>query len=247
MTESTNPEIDPEEFFNEGFEAGRGTVSDEFLDDLSEKLTDELGFDPDEVDELLYDPAPRRGRRRRRSRTSAPVQAPRRKRRKARTYAQTTGRKGRGRTGRQLKGMLGKFKQYAFPIAAGGSFLMQYAARADALKAAGSITTGGYAGILEAIKFDLTNFNASAAMTRVSSNISTIGVPLVGGYLVKKVGGGFVKGGVEKDVVEIVGDLLTGYGVATGVKKILDPPINVPQQQPQQQQQPQNTYVPWGY
>ncbi len=259
-------EIDPEEYFNEGFATGQETAADDLREQIVDTFED-AGYDPDEVEELLYDPAPRRGRRRKKVRRydPAPAKAPGRKRRKAKGTVGTSKRRKKGRrAGTKVKGMLNKFKGYAFPVAAGGSFIMQYAARADTLKAAGSITTGGYAGILKAIQWDISHFNVSDAMTRVSNNLSTIGVPLVGGYLVKNVGGGMVKSGVERDVLEIAGDLLMGYGAALGTKKVLDPPIEMARQpdrqmqrvqqpqtqiqiQPQIQEQQQDSYIPWGY
>jgi hypothetical protein len=249
MTEpEVQGQVDSEEYFNEGFATGQETAADDLREQIADTFTS-AGFDPDEVDQLLYDPDP------------APRKKHRRHRRHAKQYdpAPKKERKSK-RVGKKVKGMLGKFKGYVFPVAAGGSFLMQYATRADTLKAAGSITTGGYAGILQAIQWDISHFNASDAMKRLSSNLSTVGVPLVGGYLVKNIGGGIVKSGVERDVLEIAGDLLIGYGVALGTKKILDPPIEIarkPQmqmmqrvQQPQMQMQTvqqRDTYIPWGY
>lgn len=249
--ETQGATADPDEYFNEGFETGQETEHDDLLEQVADTFED-AGYDPDEVEELLYDPAPRRRRHRRRV-AYDPAPRRRRSRRAATVVAPRGRRKGRRRTGRKVgrkvKGMLSKFKSYALPAAAGGSFLMQYAARADALKASGAITTGGYGGILEAVRYDITHFNASDAMTRVSSNLSTIAVPLVGGYLVKNVGSGFVKSGIEKDIIEIVGDILMGYGAAVGVKKVLDPPVGPARRQPVTvQAQPQvDSYQPWGY
>lgn len=272
MTEPEVPgqEIDPETYFNEGFATGQETAADDLREQIADEL-DDAGFDPDEIDQALftgdtdiYSPR-RRKHRKHRKHAKQYDPAPRRGRKKSRKYDPAPKRRSR-KVGTKVKGMLGKFKDYAFPVAAGGSFIMQYAARADTLKAAGSITTGGYAGILKAIQWDISHFNASDAMTRVSSNLSTIGVPLIGGYLVKTVGGGMVKGGIERDVIEIAGDLLMGYGTALGVKRVLDPPVTMVRQldrgtmrhvqQPQMQmQQPQihmqerqqETYIPWGY
>lgn len=231
--------IDPEDYFSEGFAAGQEAVSDELREQIAEQLSGE-GFDPDDIEEALYDPAPRRrGRKHRGTRRMrrAYDPAPRRRSRKGkgrrmRTYAQTTGKNGYRR---RAKGMLGKLKQYAMPGAAGVTFFAAYSLRAKQLNMS----------LMDAIMYDVKNFDSTAAMKRVQDNAGEIATPLIAGWAVKKTG-------IAGKYSALAGDILTGLGIGKAAKTILDPPITAPLrteqrvQEIREQPQAMTTYrSPW--
>lgn len=242
MTEETGTEIDmdtsgldPEDVFEEGFNTGQELASDELLDNIANRFEDE-GFDPDEIDELLYDPAPRRrrrrsGRRRHRSMDPAPRRR-RRKHRKGKSYdpAPRRGRRG-GRRRRydvapkrrthRSKGMLKDLLDNSGIITYGGKFIMDYAARADVLKAAGSITTGSYGGIFEALQYDIANFKMADATTRVQKVAVASVLEGVAGMVLKSPKINNKMKGYGKPL----GDALIGYAAAVVSKAVLDPPV----------------------
>jgi len=262
---------------------GYQAAADELRDEIAEQYEDE-GFDPEEIDELLYDPAPRRGGRgrkrrvRRRGARRSLDPAPRRRkssRRKSRRGVKRYDpapkrRRGRGRRGvrrydvpktrhRKKKGMLKLVLDNAGIIAGGGKFIMDYAARADALKLQGSIDNGSYAGIFEAIQFDMVNFKMADASARVQKVFPTVALQGVAGMVLKSSRVNSAMKGYGKPA----GDVLLGVAIATAAKAILDPPIvrtparrqpamaavQMPQNrvQIQPQIQTQETYIPWGY
>ena len=105
----------------------------------------------------------------------------------------------------------------------------------------------------------MANFNLNDAAGRVTANVGQIGVPVVGGVVLKEFLGG--KNTDMSLLADIIGDVAIGVGGAILVKKILDPPVTAarqparqmqriqqPQPAPIKAQQPQdNTYTPWGY
>ncbi len=212
-------EIDPEELFNEGYQTGAELESEELREQIEDQLIDE-GFDPDDIDEMLYDPAPRRGRRRhRRSHRSydpAPRRRRRSRRRSGRRYdpAPRRGSKSgyygklKKKYGKHAKGMLGKFRKFALPGAAGLTFLGAYMTRASQLGVS----------VPDAITKDIKEFDGKAAMKRVQDSAGEIATPLVAGWAIKetKVAGKYSG---------LIGDVLTGIGLGTFAKKVLDPPV----------------------
>ena len=174
MTEELHTSDNNEaEHFNDGFETAYDIASQESLEIMMQELED-AGFDPDEIEEALYDPAPRRGRRhhggrkgRRHARRSYDPAPPRRgrKSRSASAYPRK-GKKGR-------KGKLAKFRKFVLPTTTVGSFYLSYAANAKAR----NLT------LLDALKADLSNWDVNKVMTKIQNNpmplVGTVGVPIV--------------------------------------------------------------------
>lgn len=216
--------VSPETLFNEGLEAGRTLAGDEYREQLEDQLLD-AGFDPDDIDEALYDPAPdpapRKGRRRKSKKS------------RSRSYDPSPGRR-RGRRGRRgtsrraydpgyrskAKGTLTKLRKYVFPGVAGGTFLLDYNARAGVLKGQGAKLKNGTAvtDIFTAIMYDFENFDSNAAMGRLQTNMVNYGAPLVGGFALKKTN-------LAGKYSGILGDLLMGFGAGKLAKTIMDPPV----------------------
>ncbi len=217
MTEpELDPGIDPEELFNEGYQTGAELESEELREQIEDQLIDE-GFDPDDIDEMLYDPAPRQGRRRHRRSHRSYDPAPRRRRRSRRRSGRRydpaprrrSGWRGKAKKyGKRTKGMLGKFRKYALPGAAGLTFLGGYMARAKQLNMS----------VPDAMMKDIKEFDGKAAMKRVQDSAGEIATPLVAGWTIKetKVAGKYSG---------LIGDVLTGIGLGTFAKKVLDPPV----------------------
>ncbi|MDP2366130.1 MAG: hypothetical protein Q8M94_20455, partial [Ignavibacteria bacterium] len=194
IEEPCNQEIEPDAF-NDGFEAAYDIASSETqeqLEDLEEQLIDD-GYDPEDVQELLYDPAPRKGGRRRKARRGRKSRrydpAPRRSKRR--------GRRGRGsrrydpapqyfvRAKKRVKGLLPKLRKLAIPGAAGVTFYAAYVKRATDLHGAGKITENN---VFKAIQYDVENFNATDAVARVQKAAPAILTPVIGGWAIKKSG-----------------------------------------------------------
>lgn len=193
------------------FEAGHETGAQETLEDVEQRLID-AGHDPEEVKELLYDPAPRRrGRKKQRTRRSrtqhvrSPAYVYDPDPRKRKVTAKRTGK----------KGTLAKLKKFAIPGAAGLTFYGGYVKRAEELFTAGKITEKS---VFKAIEYDFKNFNGTDAMNRVKSQAGEIATPLIAGWAVKETK-------VLGKYSGIAADLLTGFGIGVGAKAILDPPI----------------------
>jgi len=230
MAEQEGAGIDPEQYFNEGVSTGQEIGVEETLGQVAEKFA-EAGYDPDEINELLYDPAPRRRRRHvRRASNGAPRR--RRSHRRVAMYDPAPRRRHRRRTydpapkryASRGSGALGGLLNYAGIIAGGAKFVLDYQARAKALGV--NPTTGLPHTILTAIEFDMKNFNASDAMTRVTGALPTIVVEAVAGYALKsrKINAAL------KGYGRPAGDVALGVAAATLVKAFLDPPIGAPQQ-----------------
>lgn len=223
----TEPEqLDPGNYnpdaFNDGFEAAydiAGQETQEQLENLGEQLIND-GYDPDEVNELLYDPAPRRGKgkrkgkgRRKASRRSYDP-APRRGRGSRRRYDPAPQYYVRAK--KRAKGLLPKLRKLAIPGAAGLTFYAAYVKRATDLKAAGKIPENN---VFKAIQYDIENFNATDAVARMQTATPAILTPVIGGWAIKK-------SGILGKYSGIAGDILTGMGLGVAGKAILDPPIN---------------------
>lgn len=228
----TKTEIEPE------------LLDDDFTDDLEEpefeeevEITPEMeevadglieeGFDPSEVEEMLFDPAPRRRRgRRRRKSTRRYDPAPRRRRRtrrRSRRYdpaprARSAYPRRRKGYRRRAKGALGKLKKYVMPGVAGLTFYGAYQQRSKDLLAAGSITKDS---VFDAIMYDVKNFNGADAMTRLQDNATEIITPVIGSVIVKAV----KPGGQIGKVAGIMADALMGYATGKFGKVVLDPPM----------------------
>ncbi len=189
------------------FEAGIEAGAQETLEDVEQRLID-AGHDPEDVEELLYDPAPkRRGKKHRthrsyRGRTYDPDPAPR----KRKTTAKRTGK----------KGTLAKLKKFAIPGAAGLTFYGAYVKRAETLYAQKKITEKS---VFQAIQYDIKNFNGAAAMNRIQSQAGNIATPLLASWIVKETK-------ILGKYSGIGADLLAGFGIGVGAKAILDPPEN---------------------
>lgn len=191
---------------------------------MEQRLID-AGHDPEEVSELLYDPAPRRrgkincsakqratmpqickggGSRSSRARSYDP--APHRK--------VTAKRTGKGKKG--INGTLNKLKKFALPGAAGLTFYGAYVKRADDLLKTGKIPEKS---VFKAIEYDIKNFNGTDAMERVKKQGGEILTPLVASWGIKETK-------ILGKYSGLAADLLAGFGVGIGAKAVLDPPIN---------------------
>jgi hypothetical protein len=197
---------------NLDFEAGIETGAQETIEDVEQRLID-AGHDPEDVEELLYDPAPkRRGGKKRRvhksrvhhARSPAYVYDPAPRRRKV--TAKRTGK----------KGTLAKLKKFAIPGAAGLTFYGAYVKRAEDLFTAGKIPEKS---VFKAIEYDLKNFNGTDAMNRVKAQAGEIATPLIASWAVKETK-------ILGKYSGIAADLLAGFGIGVGAKAVLDPPIN---------------------
>lgn len=191
------------------FEAGIEAGVQETIEDVEQRLID-AGHDPEEVSELLYDPAPRRkggGKKTRKTpsrsyRARSYDPAPR----KRKITAKRTGK----------KGTLSKLKKFALPGAAGLTFYGAYVKRAEDLANAGKIPEKS---VFKAIEYDVKNFNGTDAMNRVKTQAGEIATPLIASWAVKETH-------ILGKYSGIAADLLAGFGVGIGAKAVLDPPIN---------------------
>lgn len=248
----------PEEFFNEGVIAGQELGESQTQERLADQLIDE-GFDPDEVNELLYDPAPRSHKGYRKGKRSCSAKqwakmpqickgsktsshhsryadpAPRRGRKGvSRRYDpapySTTARK----YGKKAKGMLTKLRPIVMPAAAGLTFYTAYTTRAKALFATAKIPKDS---VYEAIKYDLSYLDANAAVDRLQAKASGIITPAIIGTILK-----YGKQYVDPKLrapMDVTGDALIGMAIGTGFKILLDPPIQNSPPCPQAQAQTQ--------
>jgi len=228
-------------------DAGVSIGENNAREELYEQLVDQ-GFQEAEVSEMLYDPAPRRGRKGRgkincsaKQRATMPQMckgsrsydpAPRRgrkhrhhARRSVRRYdpaiSVTRYRDTARRYGKRAKGMLTKLKPLVMPAAAGLTFYTAYVSRATALFGAGKITKNS---VYEAIMYDLKNLDGNAAVDRLQQKASGIAMPAIIGTGLK-----YAKGYVDPKLrtpMDVVGDALIGMAIGTGFKAILDPPID---------------------
>lgn len=184
------------------YETGIEVGKEEALAELQTQLVDD-GYDPDDVQELLYDPAPKKRKKGTRKKTNQ------------RTYRPIGGTKKRKTTAKKPKKGLAKLRQYAMPGAAGLTFYGAYVKRADELFKAGKITKDS---VYEAIKYDAKNFDSKDAMQRLKDNAGEIVTPFLGAKLVQEL----------KPVGKYSGlaaDILMGLGTGFAAKTILDPPI----------------------
>lgn len=176
---------------------------------MERRLID-AGHDPEEVEELLFDPAPRRkgGKKNRKSPSRYS---------KARSYdpAPRKRKVTAKRTGK--KGMLSKLNKFALPGAAGLTFYGAYVKRAEDLFTAGKIPEKS---VFKAIEYDIKNFNGTDAMKRVQSQAGEIATPLIASWAVKETK-------ILGKYSGIAADLLAGFGVGIGAKAVLDPPVNI--------------------
>lgn len=222
MVEQTPDNSGNNDLFDEGFEAGQSSVEDELREQLAAQLEDE-GFDPGEIEELVFDPRRRGGRHRRgsrRYRTYDPARKRRRSRKRStaaptKTYARAAPRRKASRRGGKKKAkMLRTLERWAFPITGGVSFFYLYWMRAKELYGLGLVSSEN--DIFGAIMYDLKNFNVNDMFTRLVSNVGNYGLPLAGGFIVDntKILGKYSKAGSQ-----------ALYGTGAGIlgKTILDP------------------------
>ena len=224
MTEPEN--LDPgnmDENFNEGFETAYDIATQETQEQMADML-ENAGFDPDDIEEALYDPAPRRGRRRRKSKPArrsydpAPRRGRRRSRRRhARRSYDPAPRRRRGarrkttakRYGKKSK--LAKFRKFVMPAATAASFYMSYSATA---------TARGMT-VIDALKFDLANWSAQKTIDKVSANplpvVGTIGIPMVRGYIP----------GANSGIMAVAVDVIQGILTGQALTQIIDEPAPV--------------------
>ena len=176
---------------------------------MEQRLID-AGHDPEEVEELLYDPAPRRrGKKHHRKATRSHSYS------RARSYdpAPRKRKVTAKRTGK--KGTLNKLKKFAMPAAAGLTFYGAYVKRAEDLFNAGSIPEKS---VFKAIEYDVKNFNGTDAMNRVKAQAGEIATPLIASWAVKETH-------ILGKYSGIAADLLAGFGIGVAGKAVLDPPI----------------------
>lgn len=193
--------------FETGLEVGR----EEQLDELAGNL-EAAGYDPEEIGELLYDPAPRH---RRRHRKAGRRYDPMPKRR---------GRKGSRRrrydpapfaSGSRSRGLLSKLKPLVGVTVGGVVFYNAYTTRAAALFASGAIASNS---VMDAITYDLSHFSATDAMNRVKASPGAA-VTLVAGSIAK--GYGILP---KRGLIGLVVDAALGATAGMVAKQILDPP-----------------------
>jgi hypothetical protein len=193
--------------FDEGYESGETAA----LTEVQEMLVDE-GFDPEEVQEMLYDPAPRKkGSKKRKTTKRRYDPAPKR------TYRPVARGKTRKTTAKRKKpkGMLAKVKKFAMPGTAGVTFYASYLKRADELFTAGKITKKS---VYDAVEYDVKNFDVDDAVTRLKDNAGEIATPILAGALIKetKIAGKYSG---------LAADILNGLAAGKAGKVLLDPPI----------------------
>lgn len=207
MTEPNETNISPSNHdldFETGVEVGR----EEQLDELAQNL-EASGYDPEEVSELLYDPAPRR-RRHRKSKRYDP--APKRhRRRRSRRYDPAP-----FASGSRSRGLLSKLKPLVGVTVGGVVFYNAYTTRAAALFASGAITTNS---VMDAITYDLSHFSATDAMNRVKASPGAA-VTLVAGSIAK--GYGILP---KRGLIGLVVDAALGATAGMVAKQVLDPPM----------------------
>lgn len=245
ITPSQEINVENPENENIDFEAGIEVGREEQLTELEDQLVDQ-GYDPEEVDELLYDPAPRRRGRKKgkksRSHKRTYDPSPRRRFRRSRRYdpAPKNGYR------KKAKGILGKLKPFVGVGVGGLTFYGAYTKRTADLKAAGSLPAT--ANIFDAVMYDINHFNGNDAMARVQTKAAGIATPAIAGWAIKK----FVSGTAGK----LIGDALMGFAGGTAAKTILDPPIATQPRAPQisrtdlhvpEPQQNHNPYLNGGY
>ena len=210
-------ELNPDNEFD-GLEVAYDIASQETQEQIQD-LMEEQGYDPDEI-EALFDPAPRRQRRRQRRRQVAYDPAPRRRSRRR----ETTGKKRRSsKRGSGIKKSIGGLLNYAGIIAGGAKFLMDYNTRAKALGT--NPATSKPHTILTAIEFDMNHMDLAAAATRIQTAAPTIIGEAIGGYILKTPKVNSMAKGYGKPA----GDALYGIAAATFLKAFLDPPVGQPQ------------------
>lgn len=191
--------------FETGIEVGR----EEQLDELANQL-EERGYDSEEVNELLYDPAPRRRRGHRKAKRYDP--APKRhRRRRSRRYDPAP-----FASGSRSRGLLSKLKPLVGVTAGGVVFYNAYTTRAAALFASGAITTNS---VMDAITYDLSHFSVTDAMNRVKASPGAA-VTLVAGSIAK--GYGILP---KRGLIGLVVDAALGATAGMVAKQVLDPPI----------------------
>lgn len=183
-----------------------GAELDAAVFDLEEGLIAE-GFDPEDVQELLYDPAPKKRKKGKRRKTT-----------NQRSYRSIGTGKKRKTTAKKPKKGLAKIRPWVLPGAAAGTFYAGYITRAKELFAAGKITQDS---VFDAIKYDITNFNTTDAMNRLKNNAGEIVTPLLAAALVKEIKPIGKHSGLAADV-------LSGMGIGVAAKTILDPPLTPP-------------------
>ena len=193
--------------FDEGFESGETTA----LTEVEDMLVDE-GFDPEEVEEMLYDPAPRKKGRKKKTSKRRYDPAPQR-----RYKPRSTSGKKRKTTARRKKpkGMLAKMKKFAMPGTAGVTFYASYLKRADELFTAGQITKKS---VYSAVEYDVKNFDVDDALDRLKDNAGEIATPVLAAALVKETK-------IAGKHSGLVADILTGLAAGKAAKVLLDPPI----------------------
>lgn len=205
--ENTISQTAPDLDFETGLEVGR----EEQLDELASNL-EAQGYDPDEVSELLYDPAPRHRRRHRKARRFDPM--PKRR-----------GRKGSRRrrydpapfaSGSRSRGMLSKLKPLVGVAVGGVVFYNAYTTRAAALFASGAIAANS---VMDAITYDLSHFSATDALNRVKASPGAA-VTLVAGSIAK--GYGILP---KRGLLGLVVDAALGATAGMVAKQVLDPPM----------------------
>lgn len=181
------------------------------LEDVEQRLIDE-GYDPLDVEELLYDPAPRkRGKKyKRRPRARSYDPAP------LRSRVATRYRTVKEKVKRRIpKGIMAKVKKFVLPGTAGVTFYAAYIKRAEDLFNQGLISEKS---VFKAIEYDIKNFNTNDAMGRLKNNAGEIITPFLGGFLMKETK-------ILGKYTGVAADALFGMGIGVGAKTILDPPV----------------------
>lgn len=172
-------------------------------------------------EELLFDPAPKRGRSKKpRSGATGRFARPWHHKRGGFRYMDPASRLEKARSyARKAKDPFKKamvqIGPYVMPLAAVGAFYAEYTERADELLAAGKITK---ADVMDAVTYDAKHFDAAAIPERLKAHIGTFAGLIGGGWVLKN----FRLLGPYSG---LVANVLIGGAVGIAAKDILDPPI----------------------
>lgn len=173
---------------------------------ISDHQYDEIDDDYDE--EALYDPAPRRRRKHITVSQAQGARKVRKGRKPVLVYDPAPAPRRRARNGKPRRSLMGKLKSWILPVVALGTFYSGYTKRAKDLNKT----------VIDAITYDVENFDSGEAVERLKTNAVEIATPGVAGYAVKASGIGGQYG-------KMLGDALMGVSVGSLAKTILDPPI----------------------
>jgi hypothetical protein len=245
-------DFDPENIFEEGRSLGQEETDEAIREQLASDLIS-AGQDVDEVEALLFDPAPRRkGSRKRGKINCSPRQRAtmpqickgsrsRRKYAPARpmshrfnpvsgSYYDPAPRRSvtAKRTGgkRPAKGLIAGLKPLVLPAATLATIYMKYTDRATKLTAAGALNKDGtpVKGVFDAIMYDLQNRPTTKVIDRVKAQAGSIVAPALIGVATQYTTKKIKMNGKLKQAANLGAEGLIGMGIGNLINAILDPP-----------------------